>query len=58
MTETRSIAYQGEPRGQSHIACVDVFPHLTPIPCPTFEDAFAAHQEGLSRSRARFRSRT
>jgi prephenate dehydratase len=46
MTETRSIVYQGEPGANSHIACVDNFPDLTPIPCPTFEDAFAALQEG------------
>ena len=48
MTETRSIAYQGEPGANSHIACVDNFPDLTPIPCPTFEDAFAALQEGAA----------
>jgi len=48
LTETRSIAYQGEPGANSHIACVDNFPDLTPIPCPTFEDAFAALQEGAA----------
>jgi prephenate dehydratase len=46
MTETRSIAYQGEPGANSHIACVDNYPDLTPLPCPTFEDAFAALQDG------------
>jgi prephenate dehydratase len=46
MTETRSIAYQGEPGANSHIACIDNYPDLTPLPCPTFEDAFATLQEG------------
>ena len=48
MTETRSIAYQGEPGANSHIACIDNFPDLTPVPCATFEDAFAALQEGFA----------
>ncbi len=46
MTETRSIAYQGEPGANSHIACVENFPDFTPVPCATFEDAFAALQDG------------
>ncbi|MGO9420177.1 prephenate dehydratase [Roseiarcus sp.] len=46
MTETRSIAYQGEPGANSHIACVENFPDFAPIPCPTFEDAFSALQDG------------
>ena len=46
MTEMRSIVFQGEPGANSHIACVDNYPDLTPAPCPTFEDAFAALQEG------------
>jgi prephenate dehydratase len=48
MTETRSIAYQGEPGANSHIACIDNFPELTPLPCATFEDAFAALQDGTA----------
>ena len=28
MTEARSIAYQGEPGANSHIACVDNYPEL------------------------------
>jgi prephenate dehydratase len=48
LTEKPSIVYQGEPGANSHIACVDNFPDLTPIPCPTFEDAFAALQEGAA----------
>jgi prephenate dehydratase len=40
------IAFQGEPGANSHIACAQVYPHLTPMPCPTFEDAFAAVKDG------------
>jgi prephenate dehydratase len=43
---TQFIAYQGEPGANSDIACRDVYPHLTPLPCATFEDAFTAVTEG------------
>jgi prephenate dehydratase len=43
---TRMISFQGEPGANSHIACSETYPALTPLPCPTFEDAFAAVQEG------------
>jgi len=46
MTGTGFIAYQGEPGANSHIACADNFPEMKPLPCATFEDAFAALQEG------------
>ena len=46
MTSDTTIAYQGEPGANSHIACEDVYPGWTPLPCPTFEDAFAAIQGG------------
>ena len=39
---TRTIAYQGEPGANSHIACANVYPGWTPLPCATFEDAFTA----------------
>ncbi|GGH08790.1 prephenate dehydratase [Alsobacter metallidurans] len=42
------IAYQGEPGANSHIACKDVYPDWEPLPCATFEDAFAAIQEGAA----------
>jgi len=48
MTIRRSIAYQGEPGANSHIACAESFPEMTPLPCPTFEDAFVALQEGAA----------
>ena len=46
MTATRFIAYQGEPGANSHIACAERFPDMAPLPCATFEDAFAAIQDG------------
>jgi prephenate dehydratase len=48
MKTTDSIAYQGEPGANSHIACADNFPDLKPLPCATFEDAFAAVQDGAA----------
>jgi prephenate dehydratase len=38
----RRIAFQGEPGANSHIACGVMHPRYRPLPCPTFEDAFAA----------------
>ncbi len=43
---TGMISFQGEPGANSHIACAEAFPGLKPLPSPTFEDAFAAVQEG------------
>jgi prephenate dehydratase len=43
---TQLISFQGEPGANSHIACKEAFPKMEPLPCPTFEDAFAAVQEG------------
>jgi prephenate dehydratase len=42
------IAYQGEPGANSHIACRNVYPELEPVPCATFEDAFAAIADGVT----------
>jgi prephenate dehydratase len=36
-----TIAYQGVPGANSHIACQQAFPDMTPLACATFEDAFA-----------------
>jgi prephenate dehydratase len=41
-----AIAYQGEPGAYSHVACLTARPNLTPLPCATFEDTFAAVREG------------
>ena len=40
------IAYQGEPGANSHLACLEARPDHEPLACPTFEDAFAAVQDG------------
>lgn len=45
-TQPTTIAYQGEPGANSHTACEDVYPGCTPLPCATFEDAFAAISDG------------
>ncbi|THD49842.1 MAG: prephenate dehydratase [Bradyrhizobium sp.] len=48
-TETgKTIAYQGEPGANSHIACLENFPGCRPLACATFEDAFAALQDGAA----------
>ena len=36
------IAFQGEPGAYSHLACKAAYPKMTPLPCQTFEAAFAA----------------
>ena len=41
-TKRKTIVFQGEPGANSHIACAEAYPNYTPVPCPTFEDAFAA----------------
>jgi prephenate dehydratase len=40
------ISYQGEPGANSHLACLEVYPDCTPVPCATFEDALAAIKSG------------
>ncbi|MBV1700255.1 MAG: prephenate dehydratase [Hyphomicrobiales bacterium] len=42
------IAYQGEPGANSHIACMEMYPDYEPLPCATFEDAFAAINDGAA----------
>ncbi|AWN39354.1 prephenate dehydratase [Methylobacterium durans] len=42
----RTISYQGEPGANSHILCAQAYPDWIPLPCQTFEDAFAAVTEG------------
>ena len=46
MTSKKKIAFQGEPRAYSHLACNEAYPDFEPVPCETFEDAFAAVSEG------------
>jgi len=46
MSKAKKIAYQGEPGANSHLACRNAYPGYQPLPCPTFEDAFAAVRSG------------
>jgi prephenate dehydratase len=48
MTASKTIAYQGEPGANSHIACKDMYPDWEALPCATFEDAFAAVTNGTA----------
>src|SRR5262245_55216761 len=43
---TKKIVFQGEPGANSHLAAREVYPDLEAVPCPTFEDAFAAITNG------------
>src|SRR5690606_34202395 len=40
------VAFQGAPGAYSHLACREALPDHAPLPCATFEDAFAAVREG------------
>jgi prephenate dehydratase len=42
----RKIAYQGEPGANSNIACIEMFPDMESVPCPSFEDAFELVKSG------------
>ncbi len=44
-----TIAFQGEPGANSHIACHEAFPDMVELPCATFEDVFSAIDEGKAR---------
>ena len=45
-SERKKIAFQGEPGANSHIACRAAYRDYEPLPCATFEDAFAAVRSG------------
>ncbi len=45
---TGRIAFQGERGANSDMACQTMYPGLEPLPCPSFEDAFAAVQNGAA----------
>ena len=40
------ISFQGVPGAYSHLACLQAFPDLEPMACSSFEDAFAAVENG------------
>jgi prephenate dehydratase len=46
MADRKKIAFQGEPGANSHLACNEAYPDYEPMPCATFEDAFAAVSSG------------
>ena len=45
-TDNPVIAFQGVPGAYSHLACRGAFPAMEPLACASFEDAFAAVEEG------------
>jgi prephenate dehydratase len=47
--KANTIAFQGEAGANSHLACREVFPQMTALPCQTFEDVFAAVKDGHAR---------
>ena len=42
------VAYQGEPGANSHLACIEAYPDLEPLACPTFEDTLASVRSGAA----------
>ncbi|MFL6799583.1 MAG: prephenate dehydratase [Xanthobacteraceae bacterium] len=42
----KTIAFQGEPGANSHLASREVYPDYEALPCATFEDAFTAISSG------------
>jgi prephenate dehydratase len=46
MRQTKKIAFQGEPGANSDLACRKAYRGYEPLPCPTFEDVFAALRSG------------
>jgi prephenate dehydratase len=47
--KSNTIAFQGEAGANSHLACHEVFPAMTALPCQTFEDVFTAIKDGSAR---------
>jgi prephenate dehydratase len=46
MAQAKRIAFQGEPGANSDLACRKAYGAYAPLPCPTFEDVFAALRSG------------
>lgn len=46
MNAENKIAFQGTIGAHSDMACRKAYPYLTPLPCPLFEDAFNAVENG------------
>ena len=49
MNNPAKIAFQGVLGANSHVACGAATPDLAPLPCATFEDAFAAVTDGRAK---------
>jgi prephenate dehydratase len=49
MPNSNRIAFQGAPGAYSNLACQRAFPRMEPVPCNTFEDAFATVRDGRAR---------
>ncbi len=45
----QTIAFQGLPGAYSDLACRAAFPEMATLPCPSFEDAFAAVRQSEAR---------
>src|ERR1700688_810396 len=48
-SKRRKVAFQGEPGANSDLASREAYPSYLPLPCPTFEDAFAAVRTGRAK---------
>jgi prephenate dehydratase len=46
---SNTIAFQGSQGANSDVACRVVYPEMTTLPCASFDDAFAAVEEGRAR---------
>lgn len=44
-----TIAFQGYPGAYSHLAALQAFPEMIPLPCPSFEETFAAVKKRRAR---------
>ncbi len=42
----RTIAFQGLHGAYSHLACVEAYPEMRPLPCDSFEETFEAVENG------------
>ncbi len=41
-----TISFQGQPGAYSHLACVEAYPDMRPLPCDSFEEVFEAVGNG------------
>ena len=48
MPNPKTVVFQGEPGANSEVATHEIYPKAKAIPCPTFEDCFAAVEKGTA----------